>query len=113
MLLRKRRALRELPIDDSSDHEGTKLTVEMADASPDPEVSYLKAERARPLCAAVEELSPGILRAVEFQSDLNVSSILNFDYDYHSRLPLAKERDAHLCGRRSQDLSPILETRFS
>jgi RNA polymerase sigma-70 factor, ECF subfamily len=67
MLLRKRRALRELPIDDSSSDEGTRPTFEIADASPDPEASYLKAERARLLCAAVEELSPGMLRAVELQ----------------------------------------------
>jgi RNA polymerase sigma-70 factor (ECF subfamily) len=67
MLLRKRHALRELPIDDSSDHEGAKPALEIADASPDPEASYLKAERARLLCAAVQELSPGMLRAVELQ----------------------------------------------
>jgi RNA polymerase sigma-70 factor (ECF subfamily) len=67
MLLRKRRALRELPIDDSSSDEGTTPALEIADASPDPEASYLQGERARILSAAVGELSPGMQRAVELQ----------------------------------------------
>jgi RNA polymerase sigma-70 factor (ECF subfamily) len=67
MLLRKRRALRELPIDDSSSDEGTTPAPEVADASPDPEARYLRGERARILCAAVEELCPGMQRAIELQ----------------------------------------------
>ena len=67
MLLRKRRALRELPIDDSSDNERTTPAPEIADASPDPEASYLQGERARILSAAVGELSPGMQRAIELQ----------------------------------------------
>ncbi|HXO00394.1 MAG TPA: sigma-70 family RNA polymerase sigma factor [Candidatus Acidoferrales bacterium] len=66
-LLRKRRALRELPIDDSSNNEGTAAALEIADASPDPEASYLQEERARILSEAVGELSPGVQRAVELQ----------------------------------------------
>jgi RNA polymerase sigma-70 factor (ECF subfamily) len=67
MLLRKRRALRELPIDDSSSDEGTTSALEITDAGPDPEASYLQGERARILSAAVGELSPGMQRAVELQ----------------------------------------------
>jgi len=67
MLLRKRRALCELPIDDSSSDEGTTPALEIADASPGPEASYLQEERARILSAAVGELSPGLQRAVELQ----------------------------------------------
>lgn len=67
ILLRKRRALRELPLDDSSSDEGTTPALEIADASPNPEASYLQGERARILCAAVAELSPGMQRAVELQ----------------------------------------------
>jgi RNA polymerase sigma-70 factor (ECF subfamily) len=67
ILLRKRRALRELQIDDSSSDEGTSPALEIADASPDPEASYLQGERARILSAAVGELSPGMQRAVELQ----------------------------------------------
>jgi RNA polymerase sigma-70 factor, ECF subfamily len=66
-LLRKRRALRELPMDDSSSDEGTTPAPEIADASPDPEASYLQGERARILSAAVGELSPGMRRVVELQ----------------------------------------------
>jgi RNA polymerase sigma-70 factor (ECF subfamily) len=67
MLLRKRRARRELPIDDSSSDEGTTPALEIADASPDPEASYLQGERARILSAAVGELSLGMQRAIELQ----------------------------------------------
>ena len=68
VLLRKRRALRELPIDYSSCYEGTTPALEIADASPDPEASYLQGERARILSAAVGELSPGMRRAIELQN---------------------------------------------
>jgi RNA polymerase sigma-70 factor (ECF subfamily) len=67
MLLRKRRALRELLIDDSSSYERTTPALEIADSSPDPEANYLQGERARILSAAVGELSPGMQRAVELQ----------------------------------------------
>jgi RNA polymerase sigma-70 factor, ECF subfamily len=67
ILLRKRRALRELPLDDSSRDEGTTPALEIADASPDPEASYLQGERARILSAAVGALSPGMQRAIELQ----------------------------------------------
>jgi RNA polymerase sigma-70 factor, ECF subfamily len=67
ILLRKRRALRELPLDDSSSDEGTTPALQIADASPDPEASYLQDERVRILCAAVGALSPGMQRAIELQ----------------------------------------------
>jgi RNA polymerase sigma-70 factor (ECF subfamily) len=67
ILLRKRRALRELSLDDSNSDEGTTPAFQIADASPDPEASYLQAERARILSAAVGALSPGMQRAIELQ----------------------------------------------
>jgi RNA polymerase sigma-70 factor (ECF subfamily) len=67
MSLRKRRALRELEIDDSSGDEGMTPALEIADASPDPEARYLLGERVRILSAAVAELSPGMQRAIELQ----------------------------------------------
>jgi RNA polymerase sigma-70 factor (ECF subfamily) len=67
ILLRKRRSLRELPFDDSNNDEGTTPALLIADASPDPEASYLQGERARILSAAVGELSPGMQRAIELQ----------------------------------------------
>jgi RNA polymerase sigma-70 factor (ECF subfamily) len=67
ILLRKRRALRELPLDDPSNHEESTPALEIADASPDPEASCLQGERARILSAAMGKLSPGMQRAVELQ----------------------------------------------
>jgi RNA polymerase sigma-70 factor (ECF subfamily) len=65
MLLRRRRALREVPIDDASNDEGTRVALEMADASPDPESSYLEQEEARVLAEAIGQLRPAIRKAVE------------------------------------------------
>jgi len=67
ILLRKRRALRELPLDDSSSDEGTTPALQIADASPDPEAHYLQRERSRILSAAVRELNPAMQRAIELQ----------------------------------------------
>ena len=67
ILLRKRRALRELPFDESGNDEGATPARQIADASPDPEARYLQGERARILSAAVQELSPGMQRAIELQ----------------------------------------------
>jgi RNA polymerase sigma-70 factor, ECF subfamily len=65
MLLRTRKALREVPIDDPSNDEGTTPVLEIADASPDPESSYLEQEEARVLMEAIGQLSPAMRTAVE------------------------------------------------
>jgi RNA polymerase sigma-70 factor (ECF subfamily) len=65
MLLRRRRALREVPIDDPSNDEGTTSALEMADANPDPESSYLEQEEARVLAEAIGQLSQAMRTAVE------------------------------------------------
>jgi len=65
MLLRRRRALREVPIDDPSNGEGTTPALEIADANPDPESSYSEQEEARVLAEAIEQLRPAMRTAVE------------------------------------------------
>ena len=65
MLLRRRRALREVPIDDPSDDEGSTPALEMADANPDPESSYLEQEESRVLAEAIGRLRPAMRTAVE------------------------------------------------
>jgi RNA polymerase sigma-70 factor (ECF subfamily) len=67
MLLRSRRALHEVPIDDSSSPEETTPLLELADASPDPEASYSQVEGARILTAAIRQLRPGTRRAIELR----------------------------------------------
>jgi len=47
MSLRRRRALHEVPADDSSGDNGTTPGLDLADASPDPEATYLQKEEAR------------------------------------------------------------------
>lgn len=65
MSLRRRRALHEVPADDSSGDHGT--TPDLADASPDPEATYLQKEEARIVSAAIRHLRPGMRRAVELR----------------------------------------------
>jgi len=66
MLLRRRRALSEVPIDDSSSGEGT-APLEIADASLDPEASYSQKEEARILSAAMGRLRPGMRTAIQLK----------------------------------------------
>src|SRR2546426_838296 len=67
MTLRRRRALHEVPADDSSGDNGTTPGLDLADASPDPEASYLQKEEARIVSAAIRHLRPGMRRAVELR----------------------------------------------
>src|SRR6202007_1002964 len=67
MSLRRRRALHEVPADDSSGDNGTTPGLDLADASPDPEATYLQKEEARIVSAAIKHLRPGMRRAVELR----------------------------------------------
>jgi RNA polymerase sigma-70 factor (ECF subfamily) len=67
MSLRRRRALHEVPADDSSDDNGTTPIADLADISPDPEATYLQKEKVRIVSAAIRQLRPGMRRAVELR----------------------------------------------
>ena len=67
ILLRKRRTMREVPIDDSSSSGETTPALELADARPDPEVSCFQTEGARILSSAIGQLKPGMRRAIQLR----------------------------------------------
>jgi RNA polymerase sigma-70 factor, ECF subfamily len=67
MLLRKRRGLREMFIDDLSGNEETTTVREVPDSSPDPEVSYSQREREKILSSSLDELSHGTRRAIQLR----------------------------------------------
>src|ERR1700756_3447135 len=67
MSLRRRRALHEVPADDSSGDHGATPGPDLADASPDPEATYLQKEEARIVSAVIRHLRPGMRRAVELR----------------------------------------------
>ena len=67
MLLRRRRAMREVPADEATDREGNSSHAEISDSSSDPEASYASHERLQILTAAIGSLSPGLRRAVELR----------------------------------------------
>src|SRR5260370_19617315 len=60
MLLRTRRALHEVPVDDSSGDHGTTPGPHLADASLDREATYLQKDGARILAAAIRHLRPAM-----------------------------------------------------
>ena len=67
MLLRKRRGLREMFIDDLGGNEETTTVPEVPDSSPDPEVSYSQREREKILSSSLDELSHGTRRAIQLR----------------------------------------------
>lgn len=67
LLLRRRRRVCEVPINHSSSYEETNSALEVADQSPDPEVSYLQREKAEILSAAMWRLTPGMRQAIELR----------------------------------------------
>jgi RNA polymerase sigma-70 factor (ECF subfamily) len=74
MLLRHGRALREISVDDSHDQEGTASPMEIPDASPDPETSYLRRERVQILSETLGNLRPGMRRAIELRELAELST---------------------------------------
>jgi RNA polymerase sigma-70 factor (ECF subfamily) len=64
MFLRKGRALREIPINETHSEEGT-YELEIRDSRPDPELRYLQLESASMLSAAIAQLRPGTRAAME------------------------------------------------
>jgi RNA polymerase sigma-70 factor (ECF subfamily) len=67
MFLRRSRGLREVLIDDLSGNEETTTVLQVRDSSPDPEASYSQREWAEMLSLAVNELPPGIRRAIQLR----------------------------------------------
>src|ERR1700733_15096123 len=67
MLLRRRHALQEVPVDQSSEGDENSGYPEMPDSRPDPEANYARRERVRILTAALGNLRPGLRRAVELR----------------------------------------------
>jgi len=67
MLLRRGRALREVPIDESSNEEDTKVSLDIADPTPNPEARYLQREGAQLLARALSELTPGVRTAIQLR----------------------------------------------
>jgi RNA polymerase sigma-70 factor (ECF subfamily) len=105
MLLRRRRALREVPIDDPSNDEGTTPALEMADAGPDPESSYLEQEEARVLAEAIGQLRPAMRTAValtelrelsmlEAARLMGISVVAVKSRMFHARRKLGETQDA-------------------
>jgi RNA polymerase sigma-70 factor (ECF subfamily) len=74
MLVRRGRALREIPVDDSRDQGGAASAMEIPDPSPDPETSYLRRERVQILSETLGNLRPGMRKAVELRELAELST---------------------------------------
>ena len=67
MWLRKARALCEVPLAHSMNDEGATLDFDVADASSDPEVTYLRQEETRTLSTAIAQLTPSTRIVLELK----------------------------------------------
>src|ERR1700737_3087541 len=65
MLLRRKRGSREVPIAESNTEDESALPLDIPDLGPNPEDSCLRREQERILSAAVNELTPGMRKAIE------------------------------------------------
>lgn len=67
MLQRKSCGLREVSIDDSNANEETAKALEIPDSSLNPEANYSQREWGRVLSSAMNELAPGIRKAIQLR----------------------------------------------
>jgi RNA polymerase sigma-70 factor (ECF subfamily) len=67
MVLRKRRGTREVPIVESNTASETAAPLDVPDVGPSPEDTCLQREQERILTAAVNELTPGMRRAIQLR----------------------------------------------
>jgi RNA polymerase sigma-70 factor (ECF subfamily) len=74
MLMRRSHALREIPVNDSSDQGVAASAMEIPDASPDPETSYLRGERAQILSETIGNLRPGLRVAITLRELAELST---------------------------------------
>ena len=74
MLLRRKRGVHEVPIEESSTKADSGLPLYFRDPAPNPEDSCLDREQEQILSAALNQLGPGIRRAIELR-DLDELSI--------------------------------------
>lgn len=74
MLLRRGRALREVPIDKSSGDETLTHGLEIPDSGPDPETNYLKREGTQTLAVAINKLTPRLRVAIELRELAELST---------------------------------------
>ena len=74
MLLRRSHALREIPVDDSSNYGVAMSALEIPDASPDPETNYLRQERVEILSKTLGNLRPGQRLAIALRELAEVST---------------------------------------
>jgi RNA polymerase sigma-70 factor (ECF subfamily) len=111
MLLRRRRALSEVPIDDPSSSLETRPAVELADAVPDPEATCIQREKAEILSAAMRQLRPGVREAIELRelgelSNRDTAAHIGVSIGtvkarvFHARRKLAKALRHHMRPRR-------------
>ena len=111
MLLRRRKALREVPIDDPSNDERTTPALEMADASPGPESNYLEQEEARVLAEAIGQLRPAMRTAIvltglrelsmlEAARQMGISAVAVKSRVFHARKKLGEALRRNMRSRR-------------
>ena len=67
MKLRKKRRLWDVSLDESAETEEPSLRIEVEDQGPNPEQLYAREERQRILSQAMNDLTPGMRKAIELR----------------------------------------------
>ena len=112
MLLRRRRALSEVPIDDASSSVETTPALELADSAPDPEATCMQREEADILSAVMRQLRPGVRTTIELRelgelSNRDTAAHMGVSIGtvkarlFHARRKLAKALRHHMRPRRT------------
>jgi RNA polymerase sigma-70 factor (ECF subfamily) len=112
MMLRKRRAARELSMDTSPTGDTTQNYWQIATSAPNPEKRYIQQEREEFLRAAVDRLRPAIREMVEIQhfqefsmkeaaAHIGISISAAKGRVFHAKAALRKSRRLKAIGERS------------
>jgi RNA polymerase sigma-70 factor (ECF subfamily) len=111
MLLRHGRALREIPVEDPHVQGDAASPMEIPDASPDPETSYLRQERVQILSETLGNLRPGMRTAIELRELAELST-----EETARRMGISvaavKARLFHARKKLREKLSPLSEVQF-
>ena len=74
MLMRRSHALREIPVNDSTDQGVAASAMEIPDEGPDPETSYMRREREQILSETLGNLRPGLRLAIALRELAELST---------------------------------------
>lgn len=113
MILRKRRQVREISVDEFAERNEAGPVWEISDPNPGPETNYAQEEREKLLWGAIEGLRPSLRKVVEFQlsrdcpmkktaGTIGISVCAAKSRLFHAKTALRKSLRAQYAGARAE-----------